>query len=114
MSFIPSSRPEILDNVSNYLLHLLLDGAPLSEFKLKGKNLSLTEFKPQVVERETIFVPVGWDSWGKIKILNEKFNCQLFSGMEPDGFHPALKEYNKLFTDKSQVKVSDHLYNCEK
>jgi hypothetical protein len=32
--------------------------------------------QPQVVEKDTVMVPAGWDSWGKIKILRESFDCE--------------------------------------
>lgn len=35
--------------------------------------------KAQVVERDTVFVPSGWDSWGKIKVLREGFDCESIS-----------------------------------
>lgn len=35
--------------------------------------------KAQVIERDTVFVPSGWDSWGKIKVLREGFDCEYVS-----------------------------------
>lgn len=32
--------------------------------------------RAQVLERDTILVPAGWDSWSKIKILRESFDCE--------------------------------------
>lgn len=29
-----------------------------------------------VVERDTVLVPAGWDSWGKIRVLREGFDCE--------------------------------------
>lgn len=31
--------------------------------------------RPQVVDRDTVLVPAGWDSWGKVHVLNETFDC---------------------------------------
>lgn len=35
--------------------------------------------RAQVVERDTVFVPSGWDSWNKIKVLREGFDCESIS-----------------------------------
>ncbi|RUS16574.1 hypothetical protein BC938DRAFT_476538, partial [Jimgerdemannia flammicorona] len=32
--------------------------------------------RAQVVERDTVLVPAGWDSWGKIRVLREGFDCE--------------------------------------
>lgn len=31
------------------------------------------------MDRDEILVPSGWDSWGKIKILRERFNPEVIS-----------------------------------
>lgn len=38
-----------------------------------------------MIERDTVLVPSGWDSWGKIKILREGFDCNdLSDGWDAD------------------------------
>ena len=32
--------------------------------------------KPNVVDRESVFVPSGWDSWGKIRVLRDGFDVE--------------------------------------
>ncbi|GAA5878826.1 hypothetical protein JCM3774_000977 [Rhodotorula dairenensis] len=32
--------------------------------------------RANVVDREQVLVPTGWDTWGKIKILRERFDCE--------------------------------------
>ncbi|GAA5891896.1 hypothetical protein JCM8208_002927 [Rhodotorula glutinis] len=32
--------------------------------------------RANVVDREAVLVPAGWDSWGKIRILRERFDCE--------------------------------------
>ena len=32
--------------------------------------------KPNVVDRDHVFVPSGWDSWGKIRVLREGFDVE--------------------------------------
>src|SRR5207249_4308425 len=50
--------------------------------------------KANVVERDTVFVPTGWDSWGKIKVLRDGFGCpELLQGWDLDmGVKPATSE----------------------
>jgi hypothetical protein len=31
---------------------------------------------PNVVDRDRVFVPYGWDSWGKIRVLREGFDVE--------------------------------------
>jgi hypothetical protein len=32
--------------------------------------------KPNVVDRDHVFVPSGWDSWGKIRVLRDGFDVE--------------------------------------
>ncbi|GAA5954069.1 hypothetical protein JCM21900_005397 [Sporobolomyces salmonicolor] len=32
--------------------------------------------RPNVVDRDQLLVPTGWDSWGKIRVLKERFGCE--------------------------------------
>ncbi|KXN69553.1 DLIC-domain-containing protein [Conidiobolus coronatus NRRL 28638] len=49
-------------------------------------------FKAQVVDREKVFVPAGWDSWNKIRVLRDSFNCEgVLQGMEFDLSHERSK-----------------------
>lgn len=32
--------------------------------------------RANVIDRDGVLVPAGWDSWGKIKILRERFDCE--------------------------------------
>jgi dynein light intermediate chain 1 len=35
-----------------------------------------TLLKPNVIDRDTVFVPSGWDSWGKIRVLRDGFDVE--------------------------------------
>ena len=35
--------------------------------------------KAQVVDRDNVFVPSGWDSWGLIKVQGNSFDCEAWS-----------------------------------
>ncbi|KAL0093364.1 dynein light intermediate chain-domain-containing protein [Phycomyces blakesleeanus] len=59
--------PHTFHNLRQYILHRLLTRSTKTfPFSLKA----------QVVERDSVFVPSGWDSWGKIRILKEGFDCE--------------------------------------
>jgi dynein light intermediate chain 1, cytosolic len=32
--------------------------------------------KPNVVDRDRVFIPSGWDSWGKIRVLRDGFDVE--------------------------------------
>ncbi|KAJ1550158.1 hypothetical protein HK405_001274, partial [Cladochytrium tenue] len=52
--------------------------------------------RAQVVDRDNVFVPSGWDSWGKIKVQGESFSCEALAGFEDDGSvvaQPGAPEY---------------------
>ncbi|BGP21211.1 hypothetical protein JCM10295v2_000082 [Rhodotorula toruloides] len=41
--------------------------------------------RANVVDRDQVLVPAGWDSWGKIKIMRERFDCErVGEGWEAD------------------------------
>ncbi|KAI8979073.1 dynein light intermediate chain-domain-containing protein [Mycotypha africana] len=60
-------QPYTFHNLRQYILHRLLS-TPNKPYPFK--------LKAQVVERDVIIVPAGWDSWGKIRILIEAFDCE--------------------------------------
>ncbi|GAN04730.1 dynein light intermediate chain [Mucor ambiguus] len=59
-------HPYTFHNLREYILH-----RTLSTFAKPYQFL----LKAQVIERDTVLVPSGWDSWGKIKVLREGFDC---------------------------------------
>ncbi|KAI8640521.1 dynein light intermediate chain-domain-containing protein [Parasitella parasitica] len=59
-------HPYTFHNLREYILHrTLTTHAKPYKFRLKA----------QVIERDTVLVPSGWDSWNKIKVLREGFDC---------------------------------------
>ncbi|GAB7356956.1 hypothetical protein MBLNU459_g7798t1 [Dothideomycetes sp. NU459] len=56
------------------LVHNLLDIA--SAIPVTGKEKSERSLKHNVVDRERVLVPPGWDSWGKIRVLREGFDVE--------------------------------------
>jgi len=71
--------------------------------------------KPNVVERDHVFVPSGWDSWGKIRVLRDGFDVDgVCEGWSVDlasilDSHPssknggALEVYEDTVSDPNRV-----------
>ncbi|ORE22843.1 dynein light intermediate chain [Rhizopus microsporus] len=68
--YTSSYQPHTYHHLREYMLHRLLS----NNNKTYPFNV-----KAQVIERETVLVPSGWDSWGKIKVLREGFDCESLS-----------------------------------
>lgn len=67
-------HPHTFADLRQYLLHRLLTPSTLSN----PTTPSSFPFKKraQVVERDQVMVPAGWDSFGKIKVLRNGFDCE--------------------------------------
>jgi dynein light intermediate chain 1 len=63
--------------------------------------------KAQVVERDSVAVPSGWDSWGKIRVLRDGFDCEAVNqgwdadmeallDRQPHGAHGARGLYEEV------------------
>lgn len=59
-------HPYTFHSLREYILHRVLN-TPSKPYSF--------HLKAQVIERDTVLVPSGWDSWGKIRILREGFDC---------------------------------------
>lgn len=54
-------------------------------------------YRAQVVDRDIIMIPAGWDSWGKIQILRDGFDCrQMADAWEMDEASPQRDEEHGL------------------
>jgi len=60
-------HPHTFHNLRQYILHRLLT-VPTKPYAFRSRAM--------VVERDTVLVPAGWDSWGKIRVLREGFDCE--------------------------------------
>ncbi|CAG8481177.1 4233_t:CDS:2 [Ambispora gerdemannii] len=75
-------QSQTFSDLRQYILHRLL-GEKSSSSDTKS-NYAFTK-KAHVVERNTVRVPTGWDSWGKIKVLRDGFDCNsLLEGWDND------------------------------
>ncbi|KAI8088769.1 dynein light intermediate chain-domain-containing protein [Halteromyces radiatus] len=60
-------KPYTFHNLRQYILHRVLTTSSKTYPYL---------MKAQVVERDSVAVPSGWDSWGKIRVLRDGFDCE--------------------------------------
>ncbi|KAI9361134.1 dynein light intermediate chain-domain-containing protein [Pilaira anomala] len=94
-------QPYTFHNLRQYILHRLLTTSTKSyPFQLKA----------QVVERDAVLVPAGWDSWGKLRVLRDGFDCEsVHQGWESDmdavtdrqqpGSHGARGNYEEIISN---------------
>ncbi|CAO0801347.1 unnamed protein product [Mucor circinelloides] len=99
-------QPYTFHNLRQYILHRLLTTATKSyPFKLKA----------QVVERDSVLVPAGWDSWGKLRVLREGFDCEaVHQGWDSDmdavtdrqqpGAHGCRGNYEEVITNPNSTE----------
>jgi dynein light intermediate chain 1 len=105
-------QPYTFHNLRQYILHRLLTTSTKSyPFKLKA----------QVIERDAVLVPAGWDSWGKLRVLREGFDCDaVHQGWDSDmdavtdrqqpGIHGARGNYEEVIINpnsQEQVRKKD-------
>ncbi|KAG0222285.1 hypothetical protein BGW41_006084 [Actinomortierella wolfii] len=67
--------PHTYANLRQYLLHRLLTPSSLSNAPQTPSSFPFKK-RAQVVERDQVMVPAGWDSFGKIKVLRSGFDCE--------------------------------------
>ncbi|KAK9680467.1 hypothetical protein K7432_015925, partial [Basidiobolus ranarum] len=82
--YTSAHRQDTLASLRRYILHRLL-GVPSDNSNTLVHTTFPFNTRAQVVERDLVIVPSGWDSWGKIKVLRDGFDCELVSkGFEKD------------------------------
>ncbi|KAI9199311.1 dynein light intermediate chain-domain-containing protein [Polychytrium aggregatum] len=125
--YTSSHRIETIRNLRGYILHRLF--AKSSAASEHSDPFRFTE-RANVLERDTLLVPAGWDSWGKIKIIKGDFQPNVFSSCDEDGslaqggnIQAALDAYakviknpkhNKGLKPKNSVLVEDEQKFLEK
>ncbi|KAI9335331.1 dynein light intermediate chain-domain-containing protein [Obelidium mucronatum] len=68
-------KPKTILTFRTYLLHLLMrDTDSASSFPFP--------YHAQVIDRESVCVPSGWDNWGLIKVQGNSFSCEAMAGWD--------------------------------
>ncbi|SGY37841.1 BQ5605_C003g01898 [Microbotryum silenes-dioicae] len=114
--FTSHSRPMTFARLRSYILHRLFSpppttvsaptalgnqadeagSVPTSTLPLNAVGSALKAFpfnhRANVVDREEVLVPSGWDSWGKIRVLRDRFDPEAFSRAWDDDVRSGLGE----------------------
>ena len=115
--FYTTSQPTTLNVLRQYTLHtLFVPPAPAPDGALDGtvapmRNPFPFVHKPNVLDRDRIVVPAGWDSWGKIGVLRDGFDAKAWgeawerdlssdAGIDSDGGDGARTLYASLVEDQ--------------
>ncbi|THH12266.1 hypothetical protein EW145_g110 [Phellinidium pouzarii] len=82
--FYTTQTPSVLHHLRQYALHMLFVpptpslGMPTAEPVAPHRNPFPFVEKPNILDRDRILVPAGWDSWGKISVLRDGFDSKLW------------------------------------
>ncbi|KAF9961644.1 hypothetical protein BGZ72_002735 [Mortierella alpina] len=68
-------HPHTFANLRQYILHRLLTPSTLNNPQPQPSSFPFKQ-RAQVVERDRVMVPAGWDSINKIKVLKDGFDCE--------------------------------------
>ncbi|SPO27657.1 related to dynein light-intermediate chain [Ustilago trichophora] len=124
--YTSSMRAQSIDILRSYLLHRLFTPSNVSlqsQQLSNGNTLSAATtsnsaaaggvtvfgfpYRASTTDRDTLLVPAGWDSWGKIKALREPFDCRSMArGWENDCEIEKLRRSRGLAKTK---EVEDQL-----
>ncbi|KAK6904682.1 hypothetical protein I203_105498 [Kwoniella mangroviensis CBS 8507] len=91
------TQPTTYSLLRSYLLHRLYTNPP-STTESSTQHVTSTRFpfphRANVLDRDAVMVPSGWDSWGKIKVLRE--------GFDPDRIGEAFEMSLKTYQNKAE------------
>ena len=72
------TQAETYSLLRQYILHRLYTPPPSLNPSGETAHLTISRFpfahRANVLDRDAVMVPTGWDSWGKINVLREKFD----------------------------------------
>ena len=88
--------------MNGYLAHHLFH----SDF---SNNEFVFDEKPQVLEKEKVLIPSGWDTLGKIKMMKTSFAHQLFVPHPETLLDSACIDYQHLFPETLANKIQHPL-----
>ncbi|KAI7862405.1 dynein light intermediate chain-domain-containing protein [Spinellus fusiger] len=103
--------PHTFHILHHYLIHRLLE---------RPNTQMPSLLKAQVLERGSVFVPSGWDSWGKVKALRQGFDCDnvhkgwdvdmevMVDGYQPE-VHGVRSVYEEAIPDPSTATMPYHI-----
>lgn len=120
MFYTTTGKPKTFSTLRQHILHRLYTtppalhpqpSSPVAQFTNTAKSNSQFPFpfRANQLDRDSIMIPAGWDSWGKIEILKEGFSCQQVNGLWDTALGREAQRYNQ----KNGRNVSDGLLQDE-
>jgi hypothetical protein len=92
--YVSTLRPDTIHQLQEYVMDTLF-------------QTRITR-KPQVLERDVIFIPFGWDSVGKIKMTQDTFPCDQY--LDDQTISPFLEQdYQSVISKKQDIVLKDVL-----
>ncbi|KAK4055164.1 hypothetical protein OIV83_000444 [Microbotryomycetes sp. JL201] len=76
--FTTRTRPESFIKLRSYVLHRLFASGRTGAPSATTSKLFAFPHRANVVDKDQVVMPSGWDSWGKIKVLKERFDPESF------------------------------------
>lgn len=108
--FVSQGRKESFERLRSYILHRSFGSSASPPTATgtgatsgQGKKSFAFGWKPNVVDRDAIMVPCGWDSWGKIKVLREGFDPAVVA----DGWEEDMRREERRRAAKGQAEEED-------
>lgn len=79
MFYTAPTQPDTYSTLVQYLLHQLYTTPPPLNPTYDAPTPAVTTrfpfpYRANVLDRDALRIPVGWDSWGKISVLREGFD----------------------------------------
>lgn len=92
MFYTTTARPQTFSTLRQHILHRLYASPPAlhpqptspTNPMMNTKSSSSRfpfPYRANQLDRDSIMIPSGWDSWGKIQILKDGFDCQRVNEM---------------------------------
>ena len=118
LHFVSQAIPATMARLRTYILHRLYTDIPSSSSAPDAIFRSYPfPHRANAIDRDSLLIPAGWDSYGKIKVLRDGFqpqrvaagwraDCGLSKADEASG--PGLRqEYESLVKDIAEVSPVD-------
>ena len=121
--FYTTPLPNTLQVLRQYALHLLFTPpapqpglGPGTDASAPTRNPFPFRHKPNILDRDRIVVPAGWDSWGKITVMRDAFDPKMWGEAwerdleqsEPADDLSAVKLFASLVPDQGS-KVRNNI-----
>ncbi|KAL5527720.1 hypothetical protein ACEPAG_6521 [Sanghuangporus baumii] len=110
--FYTTQIPQTLQRLRQYALHMLFvppapsPGLSSAESVALHRNPFPFTERSNILDRDHILVPIGWDSWGKIAVLREGFDAKLWN----DAWENDLQDESNPNDGKGAERGAKALY----